>query len=515
MSVRHQEGAEPALRVDGLTLATPDGRRLLENAALTVHPGEIVLLTGPSGCGKSTVLRLLAGLGRPGDALSGSAWVAEGDGPINLATAPRAARFGALVFQSLGLFEDLTVAENLAIVADHAHASSSSNRSAAAAVAEAVLDDLPRDRSPRQLSGGQQQRVAIARTLLADRPILLFDEPNAGLDAAAGHALASLIARVARDLGRGVIIVAHHLDPFLPHAGQVLFMNPARRTLEVLPPDRAVIEARLLASAKALALDPGHAPAAGVGTPWPGIRPGAARRRWLWRYLRTYAGVLALSPAALSYMALAAVLVGFVTTWFVIQTMPYRVVLSPLILNDVLAGMGALQYRVLIPLLTAILLASRAGAIVAADMGHRVHAAQIMAMRNLDIPARRYLLGAVGLTITAAALGFAGVLFALSALTSELVFTQVLYPDSAPARWRDNFFSQLVDDERWIPRGSAWLVLKMTLSGLVIAAASLRAGLAPKRTGLDINDGISTAVTTALGGVLVIHALVAMVEFGV
>jgi len=509
------ESDRTVLRVSGLTLAAPDGRRLLDDASLAIAPGEIVLLTGPSGCGKSTVLRLLAGLGQPGEALSGTACAAFTD-PVNLAESPDTARFGALVFQSLGLFEDLSVAENLSIVADHADSANPQTGAASAAVAATLLGNLPRDRSPRHLSGGQQQRVAIARTLLADRPVLLFDEPNAGLDAASGHALAALIAEVARDLGRGVLIVAHHLDPFLPYADQVLFMDPGTRSLQALAPNRTTIEARLLDAAADAEDTAAKLPPAGEGDLDPLPRPaaaGAVRRRWLLRYLRTYLGVLAISPAALAYMALAAVLVGFVTTWFVIQTMPYRVVLSPLILNDVLAGMGALQYRVLIPLLTAILLASRAGAIVAADMGHRVHASQIMAMRNLDIPLGPYLLGAVTLTITAAALGFAFVLFGLSALTSELVFTLVLYPDSSPDRWWDNFFAQLVDDDRWIPHGTGWLLLKMTLSALAIAAASLRAGLGPKRTGLDINDGISTAVTTALGAVLIIHALVAMVEF--
>jgi ABC-type transporter Mla maintaining outer membrane lipid asymmetry permease subunit MlaE len=323
---------------------------------------------------------------------------------------------------------------------------------------------------------------------------------------------------VARDTGRGVLIVAHHLDPFLPHAGQVLFMDPVGQALESLPTDRAVIEARLLAATAALR---GDAPAPAASAPAPAdedpapapATPAAVRRRWLGRYLRGYAWSLALCPAALAYMSLAALLVGFVTTWFTIQTMPYRTVLSPLILNDLLSAMGALQYRVLVPLLTAILLASRAGAIVAADMGHRVHAAQILAMRNLGVPDRLYLRGAVTVTVVAAALGFAVVLFGLSAVTSERTFNMLLYPDGSPSRWWDHFFSQLVDEDRWIPRGTGWLLLKMTLSGLVIAGASLRAGLSPKQTGLDINDGISTAVTTALGGVLAVHALVALVEF--
>ena len=171
---------------------------------------------------------------------------------------PEQARFGALVFQSLGLFEDLTVAENLAIVGDHAHPGRSESQAAETA-ARALLDGIPADRSPRRLSGGQQQRVAIARTLLADRPVLLFDEPNAGLDAAAGQALAALIAGVARDLGRGVVIVAHHLDPFLPYAGQVLFMDPTHQRLESLPPDGALIKARLLAASPPADSIPGPA----------------------------------------------------------------------------------------------------------------------------------------------------------------------------------------------------------------------------------------------------------------
>ncbi|MBB5088810.1 ABC-type nitrate/sulfonate/bicarbonate transport system ATPase subunit/ABC-type transporter Mla maintaining outer membrane lipid asymmetry permease subunit MlaE [Roseospira marina] len=497
----------------------------MEGAEVSVGAGEIVLLTGPSGCGKSTLLRVLAGLGRPGDVRTGTA-IRPGCPPVDLVRTPEAACFGALVFQSLGLFEDLTVAENLAIVADHGPASGGvvAGEGASDQVARALLDGLPLDRSPRLLSGGQQQRVAIARTVLADRPLLLFDEPNAGLDAAAGRDLAALIARVAADAGRGVIIVAHHLEPFLPYAGQVVFMDPGTRTLEHLPADGAVIEGRLMAAAAARrGSDAGPRASEDTRTEAPGLAPGrgaeagprAVRRFWLWRYLRGYAWSLALCPAALGYMALAAVLVGFVTTWFTIQTMPYRTVLSPLILNDLLAGMGALQYRVLVPLLTAILLASRAGAIVAADMGHRVHASQILAMRNLGVPDRLYLRGAVTLTVVAAAVGFALVLFVLSALMSERTFNMLLYPDGSPSRWWDHFFSQLVDDEHWSPRGTGWLLLKMALSGLAIAWASLRAGLSPKQTGLDINDGISTAVTTALGSVLAIHALVALVEFQV
>nr|WP_281354682.1 ATP-binding cassette domain-containing protein [Roseospira navarrensis] len=493
----------------------------MERVALTLRAGEIVVLTGPSGCGKSTLLRVLAGLGRPGDVAAGTAVTPTG-APVDLAAAPETARFGALVFQSLGLFEDLTVAENLAIVADHdgSDKTATPGSGESAAVAEALLAGLPRDRSPRLLSGGQQQRVAIARTVLSDRPVLLFDEPNAGLDAAAGRDLAGLIARVARETGRGVLIVAHHLEPFLPYAGQVLFMDPASRMLESLPADRAVIEARLLAAAAvgraATTEDPPPMPTPSLSeeSPERPQDPRSVRRRWLWRYLRNYLWSLALCPAALAYMGLAALLVGFVTTWFTIQTMPYRTVLSPLILNDLLSAMGALQFRVMVPLLTAILLASRAGAIVAADMGHRVHASQILAMRNLGVPDRLYLRGAITITVVAAALGFSVVLFGLSALTSERTFNMLLYPDESISRWWEHFFAQLVDEDRWIPRGLGWLLLKMTLSGLVIAGASLRAGLSPKQTGLDINDGISTAVTTALGGVLIVHALVAMVEFG-
>ncbi|MBB4264454.1 ATP-binding cassette domain-containing protein [Roseospira visakhapatnamensis] len=503
----------PALSVHGLTLGTPDGRHLLENAALTLAPGEILLLTGPSGCGKSTLLRALAGLARPGDVLAGTLVVA-GHPSVDMAAAPGQAGVGALVFQTLGLFEELTVAENLAIVADHGGA----RAGPAADMARALVADLPPDRSPRALSGGQQQRVAIARTVLADRPVLLFDEPNAGLDGAAARALAALIARVARDLGRGVIIVAHHLDPFLPHAGQVLFMDPETRRLEPLPAERAAIEARLLTAADRDRHPPppptngndgrDHdappaSPAAAVRAPW--------RRRWIGRYLREYLWSLAFRPAAVLYMGLAAVLVGFVTTWFTIQTMPYRTVLSPLILNDVLAGLGALLYRVLIPLITAILLAARAGAIVAADMGHRTHATQILAMRNLRLPERPYLWGTVTATTTVAALVYAFGLFGLASLTSAIVFAGLL--DGEMDRWARHFFSQLVDADRWIPRGTGWVVVKMVLSAGAIAATALVQGLRPKLTGLDINDGISAAVTTALGSVLAIHALVALAEF--
>ncbi len=174
----------------------------LAKLSLTVQQGEIVLLQGPNGAGKSTVLRLCAGLQR----------IDGGTGKIlghNLKS-DRASirRKVGLLGHSTGLYDDLTVAENVRFWAAASHADQSTVN---AALDHLGLSARLRDVAVAKLSAGQRRRTALA-TLLVRRPQLwLLDEPHAALDQAGRDVVDRLINTVA-DAGATVIFASHELE---------------------------------------------------------------------------------------------------------------------------------------------------------------------------------------------------------------------------------------------------------------------------------------------------------------
>ncbi len=186
------------------------GRLVIAGLSLALDRGETVLVTGRNGAGKSTLLRTLAGL------LPASA------GRVDFGLADEETR-GVETVHYLG-YEDalkptLTVEENLAfwasMLACHAGAPKANPgmtvESALAAFGIARLAALP----AAYLSAGQKRRVALARLLLAPRPIWLLDEPLIALDTGAQATLTSLMAGHAET--GGAILVASHQPLALPH----------------------------------------------------------------------------------------------------------------------------------------------------------------------------------------------------------------------------------------------------------------------------------------------------------
>lgn len=195
-----------ALMLDGAAVAYADGRRI-GPFSLAVARGEMVALTGPTGSGKSSLLHLVVGL----------APIAAGcirlDGTVVEPGAANA-RIG-WAGQHVMLLPG-TLADNLALARPDA------GRDAIRAAAErAGLGpliaarpeglDTPIDPRGAGLSGGERRRIGIARALLADRPLLLFDEPTADLDAQTAGAIIALLADLARD---HAVLAATH-DPAL------------------------------------------------------------------------------------------------------------------------------------------------------------------------------------------------------------------------------------------------------------------------------------------------------------
>ena len=191
---------------------------------LTVEPGETVALVGPSGAGKTTVFQLLL---RYYDPQSGTLRL---DG-VKLADADPAAlrRHIALVAQEPVIFA-ASVLENVRYARPEA-TRSEVEAACAAAHAEAFVQQLPQgydsDLGERgvRLSGGQRQRIAIARALLADRPVLLLDEATSALDAESERAVQSALARLMKN--RTTLVIAHRLAT-VQRADRIVVMDQGR-----------------------------------------------------------------------------------------------------------------------------------------------------------------------------------------------------------------------------------------------------------------------------------------------
>ncbi len=195
----------PALEVRDLTVAF--GRNtVVDGVSVDVAPGQVVGLVGPNGAGKTTFVDAVTGFVPCSGAVS-----VGGVDAGHLRPHRRAALGMARTFQSLELFEDLTVGENLAVTAEAAVARGDAGDSAADRVARAAaragLDDVL-DVLPGRLSHGRRKQVALGRALAGAPSLVLLDEPAAGLDTAERAALASTLRALAGD-GVAVLLVDH------------------------------------------------------------------------------------------------------------------------------------------------------------------------------------------------------------------------------------------------------------------------------------------------------------------
>ena len=143
---------------------------------LEVQEGDLVTLLGPSGCGKTTTLRMIAGFHTP---TSGDVMI---DG-VSVNEIPPNKRPTAMVFQNYALFPHMTVFENIAYGLRIRRESDEQVKEKVARIMTLIGLEGLADRQPRQLSGGQQQRVSLARAMVMEPKVLLFDEPLSNLDA--------------------------------------------------------------------------------------------------------------------------------------------------------------------------------------------------------------------------------------------------------------------------------------------------------------------------------------------
>ena len=182
--------------------------KALKGVSLELMPGELTLLMGPSGSGKTTLLSILGCILSPSE---GTLRIGphKQPGSTPKASPTCAARHVGFVFQSYNLVPTLTAAENVMLALDLRGTPLSEAPAIAAEALGKVGLGHRAHAYPSKLSGGEKQRVAIARSLAGSPSVILADEPTAALDSENGKAVMALLSEVAKDKGRGILVVTH------------------------------------------------------------------------------------------------------------------------------------------------------------------------------------------------------------------------------------------------------------------------------------------------------------------
>jgi iron(III) transport system ATP-binding protein len=191
---------------------------VVKGISFTVPQGTLTTILGPSGCGKTTTLRLIAGLEAP---TSGQVFIAGRD----VTTLGPAERNVSMVFQSYALFPHMNVLANVSYgLSVSGTAKAETLQRAHAAMASVGLTGFDA-RLPGELSGGQQQRVAVARALVLEPLVLLFDEPLSNLDARLRRSMREEIRSLQQRLGLTVAYVTHDQSEALAVSDQIIVMD--------------------------------------------------------------------------------------------------------------------------------------------------------------------------------------------------------------------------------------------------------------------------------------------------
>jgi len=202
-------------------------RPVLDRVSLTMQPGERIAVVGPSGAGKSAVLRLLAGLQLPTD----GELRLFGEPQTYLRLDQRRPPDVRLVFQNPALLASLTVEENVGFLLTRlGRLKPAQIRERVQQCLEAVGLHEVADQYPGQLSGGMQKRVSFARALIDDpdreegaMPLLLYDEPTAGLDPVASTRIEDLIVKTTT-VARCCSVVVSHVHSTIERSAERIVM---------------------------------------------------------------------------------------------------------------------------------------------------------------------------------------------------------------------------------------------------------------------------------------------------
>ena len=212
----------------------PEERQILSGLNMEFKRGQVVAVMGGSGCGKTTILRLIGG---QYSAQSGQVLFEGRDiGKMTSSQLMNARRRMGMLFQFGALFTDLSVYENVAFpLREHTDLTEELLRALVLMKLNAVGLRGARDLMPAQISGGMARRVALARAIALDPPLIMYDEPFAGLDPISLGITARLIRDLNNALGATSLLVTHDVEETFAIADYVYFIANGRIGAEGTP----------------------------------------------------------------------------------------------------------------------------------------------------------------------------------------------------------------------------------------------------------------------------------------
>jgi osmoprotectant transport system ATP-binding protein len=199
--------------------------KAVDSLSFDLDEGEICTLVGPSGCGKTTAMKMI---NRLIPITSGKIFVDNQN--INRLDTIELRRSIGYVIQNIGLFPNMTIAENIAIVPkmkgwDHDRITEK---------VESLLEtiNLPAEefmgRYPRELSGGQQQRIGVARAMAADPPIMLMDEPFGAVDPINRDHLQNEFLKIQEKVRKTIVFVTHDIDEAIKMGDKICLLKEGK-----------------------------------------------------------------------------------------------------------------------------------------------------------------------------------------------------------------------------------------------------------------------------------------------
>jgi phospholipid/cholesterol/gamma-HCH transport system ATP-binding protein len=207
---------------------------VLDGVSLEIRRGETTVIIGPSGCGKSVLLKHIVGLLKPdrGDVYFNDIQISS----MRESQLMDARKKMGFLFQGGALFDSMTVEENILFpLRHHGLGTPSERREQCRHVLAMVGLQGLQSRYPEELSGGQRKRVALARAIVMDPELILYDEPTTGLDPIRSDLINELILKLQEAMGATSLVVTHDLASARKVGDRILMLHEGHFIADVTP----------------------------------------------------------------------------------------------------------------------------------------------------------------------------------------------------------------------------------------------------------------------------------------